>query len=610
MADIIIDNIYLILLLPLWIFMIIMSARFFAVYVNKKIIYSLTLLSSFFGILLCSVSLLKLTSTVEQSFPFVKIGDFMLSFGLYIDKLSLTFALVLFLVSFFVQMFSISYMKNEPKQYRFYAYLNLFNFSMAGLLFSPNLFQLYFFWELVGVMSYLLIGFDYKDSVKSEASKRVFLTNRIGDCALLGGIMFSSYLMYAYSGNHSFAALSFEDMNAITSLIFAYTDTPVFYLLCILFIIAAAVKSAQFPFYTWLQDAMEAKLPVSALLHSATMVALGVCLLIRLFPLFTQETAVLQIILWLGIITALICSILASIETHPKKVLAYSTSANFGLMFSAIGLLNIKAALIFFAAHAFIKSMLFLSIDDNENFINYITFLLGALSLSGLIFSGLIAKEFLFASINTLPLAILYCIIAFLTAFYIIRISLVMVKDKKLVNKINIAKYLTIAALFILNIGLYFFLRGKISYKIAEPFYAALAGWAAVYFLYTKNLLTKFSETPKLLEKFYNNVITKLYEKAALVMNFADVKILSNYKLLRTFARFGVISADFIEENIMNKSVTLTVNCAKKLSEWGAKLQTKNVQSYNAYAFILVTIVISLVIIGYKIMLTQIGAGV
>lgn len=607
MADIILDNIYLILLLPLWIFLIIMSARFFAVYVNNRIIYTLTLLSSFFGVLLCSVSLIKLTLTIEQSFPFIKIGNFVLDFGLHVDKLSLIIALVLFLVSFLVQMFSVSYMKDEPKQYRYYAYLNMFNFSMAGLIFSPNLFQMYFFWELVGVMSYLLIGFDYKNSVKSEASRRVFLTNRIGDTALLGGIIFSSYLMYNYSGNLSFAALSFEDMNAITTLILAYTDTPVFYLLCILFIIGAAVKSAQFPFYTWLQDAMEAKLPVSALLHSATMVAAGAYLLIRMLPLFTLEASVLQIIAWLGILTALICSILASIETHPKKVLAYSTSANFGLMFFAIGILNVKAALIFFVAHAFIKSMLFLSIDENENFVNYITFLLGGLSLSGLIFSGVIAKEFLFVSINNPVFSVIYCLTAFLTAFYIMRISLIMVQNKKLVNRINLAKYAPVAVLFLLNIVFYFAVRGKVAYKVAEPFWAALAGWAAVYFLYTKNLLTKFDKTPKLLERFYNNVLAKIYEKFAIAMNFIDVKVFGNYKPLLIASKCGVKTAGWIEENIMNKSVTLTADLTKMLSKWGSKLQTKNIQSYNAYAFILVTIVVSLVIIAYKIMLNQIS---
>ena len=605
MADIILDNIYLILLLPLWIFLIIMSARFFAVYVNNRIIYTLTLLSSFFGILLSSVSLLKLTSPLEQSFQFLKIGNFALYFGLHIDKLSLFVALILFLVSFLVQMFSVSYMKEEPKQYRFYAYLNMFNFSMAGLLFSPNLFQMYFFWELVGVMSYLLIGFDYKNSVKSEVSRRVFLMNRFGDTALLGGIIFSSYLMYNYSGNLSFASLSFEDMNAITTLISAYTETPVFYFLCILFIIGAAVKSAQFPFYTWLQDAMEAKLPVSALLHSATMVAAGVFLLIRMMPLFTLEMPVLQIIAWLGILTALICSVLASIETHPKKVLAYSTSANFGLMFFAIGIMNIKAALIFLAAHAFIKSMLFLSLDENENYVNYITFLLGALSLSGLLFSGLIAKEFLFGSINNTIFQILYCIIAFVTAFYIMRIPLVIIRDKMLVNRINAAKYVPIGILFLLNIIFYFFMREKVSYKIAEPFWTALAGWVAVYLLYRKNLLTRFDETPKLMEKFYNNVLTRIYDKIAAAMNFIDVKVFANYKILTAVSKAGVSTAGWIENNIMNNTVNFTVASAKKLSEWGGKIQTKNIQSYNAYAFILLTLIITLVIIGYTVMLNQ-----
>lgn len=602
----ILDNIYLILLLPLWIFLIIMSARFFAVYVNNKIIYTLTLLSSFLGVLLCSVSLLKLDNIVEQTLPFIKINNFTLECGLHIDKLSLIVALVLFLVSFFVQLFSVSYMKDEPKKYRFFAYLNMFNFSMAGLLFSPNLFQMYFFWELVGIMSYLLIGFDYKNKEKSEASRRVFLMNRVGDTALAGAIIFSSYIMFSYGGNLTFATLSFEDMNAISTILSAYTSTPLYYIICILFITGAAVKSAQFPFYTWLQDAMEAKLPVSALLHSATMVAAGAYLLIRLVPMFTLEEPLMYIISGLGILTALICSILASIETHPKKVLAYSTSANLGLIFLAVGVLNIKAALIFLIAHAFIKSMLFLSLDKCENYVNYVTFLLGGLSLSGLIFAGVVAKEFLFVSVqNNTLLSVLYCIAAFITAFYIMRISLVMIKDKNLVNRIDTFEYLPIAFLFLLNIIFYFFIREKVSYKVAEPFWAALAGWAAVYILHTKNLLTKFSRTPRLLEKLYNNILTKIYSFIANTANYVDVKILADYRPLIWFARFDVKFVNWIEMNIMNKAVSVTCGSAKKFSEWCEKLQTKNVQSYNAYAFIIVTIVLCLVIIAYKIMINQ-----
>lgn len=602
----ILDNIYLILLLPLWIFLIIMSARFFAVYVNNKIIYTLTLLSSFLGVLLCSVSLLKLDNIVEQTLPFIKINNFTLECGLHIDKLSLIVALVLFLVSFFVQLFSVSYMKDEPKKYRFFAYLNMFNFSMAGLLFSPNLFQMYFFWELVGIMSYLLIGFDYKNKEKSEASRRVFLMNRVGDTALAGAIIFSSYIMFSYGGNLTFATLSFEDMNAISTILSAYTSTPLYYIICILFITGAAVKSAQFPFYTWLQDAMEAKLPVSALLHSATMVVAGAYLLIRLVPMFTLEEPLMYIISGLGILTVLICSILASIETHPKKVLAYSTSANLGLIFLAVGVLNIKAALIFLIAHAFIKSMLFLSLDKCENYVNYVTFLLGGLSLSGLIFAGVVAKEFLFVSVqNNTLLSVLYCIAAFITAFYIMRISLVMIKDKNLVNRIDTFEYLPIAFLFLLNIIFYFFIREKVSYKVAEPFWAALAGWAAVYILHTKNLLTKFSRTPRLLEKLYNNILTKIYSFIANTANYVDVKILADYRPLIWFAQFDVKFVNWIEMNIMNKAVSVTCGSAKKFSEWCEKLQTKNVQSYNAYAFIIVTIVLCLVIIAYKIMINQ-----
>ena len=608
MANLILDNTYLILLLPLWIFLIIMCARFFAVYVNNKIIYALTLLSSFLGILLSAVSYFKLDTVIEQSFQFLKVGNFSLYFGLHIDKLSLIMAAVLFVVSFCVQLFSISYTKAEPKKYRFFAYLNMFNFSMAGLLFSPNLFQMYFFWELVSLISYLLIGFDYKNNQKSEASRRVFLINRFGDTALIGAIIFTSYFMYNYAGNLSLTTLSFTDMNVISTLLYAYTSTPLFYLICVMFIIGAAVKSAQFPFYTWLQDAMEAKLPVSALLHSATLVAAGVFLIIRLLPVFTLDGHVLQIIAWLGIITAFICSVLASIETQPKKVLAYSTSANFGLIFLAVGILNIKAALVFLIAHAFIKSMLFLSLDKNENYVNYITFLIGALSLSGLIFSGMVAKEMLFTGVKTNTIfAVLYCIIAFLTAFYIMRLALVMIKNATLVKKIDVFEYIPIAGLLLLNIIFYFVIRTKVSYEVAEPFWTALAGWLAVYILYKKDCLEKFNQTPKLLEKFYNEKLPPVYNKIAQIANFIDEKIFANYKPALWIALSGVRLAGWVETNIMDKSVSLTANGVKKISEWNSKLQSKNVQTYNAYAFMVVTVIISLVIIAYTFMLNKLS---
>ena len=396
MENIILDNLSLILLLPLWIFLIIMCGRFFSVYVNNKIINFLTLFSSFLGVGICGAAFNNISEPIEFLYPFIKINNFTISFGMQIDKLSLIIAMLLFIISFAVQLFSVTYMKNKQKNYKFFAFLNLFNFSMAFLLFSPNLFQFYVFWELVGIVSYLLIGFDYKNKEKSEASRRVFLINRIGDTALISGIILTSYFMYMYIENKALVTLSFEDFNSISAFLMAYTTMPVFSIICGLFRLAAMVKSAQFPFYTWLQDAMEAEIPVSALLHSATMVNSGVYLVIRMMPFFTLLPVLMNIIAVIGITTALICSILASIETHPKKILAYSTSANLGLMFFALGLGYVKIALILLIAHAFIKSALFLALpNDKNNDIEYgrfIFFSVNALCLAGILFSGVLQE--------------------------------------------------------------------------------------------------------------------------------------------------------------------------------------------------------------------------
>ena len=603
MAELILNNLYLILLLPFWLFLIIIGGRFFSVYVNKNIIYSLTLLSTLLGGIFSLFSLIKFQLPLEQSFQFIKINDFIINFGVHIDKLSLIIATILFSVSFFVQLFSISYMKNESKNYRFFALLNLFNFSMAGLIFSPNLFQMYVFWEFVGIISYLLIGFEYNNCEKSLASKRVFLINRIGDTALVGAIILTSYFMYNYATNLSFATLSFEDMNAISTLLYAYTSTTHFYIIASLFIFSAIVKSAQFPFYIWLQDAMQAKLPVSALLHSATMVIAGVYLLIRLIPIFSLEQGLLNIILWSGILTAIICSLLACIETQPKKVLAYSTSANIGLMFLAIGLLNIKAGVILLIAHAFIKSMLFLALPQLEEkirFINFIIFMLGALSLSGIAFSGMLAKEFLFDSLNqTILYSVLYCLISFLSAFYIIRLSLLIAQNKNLVKEWNYIEIFSMLGLLFFNIIFYLFIRKQITYQLSEPFWCALVAWVVVYFLYMQNKLRKFTNTPKILENLFYNKMPLKYATLSNFMKKIDEKVFANYTPIIISAKYGVQTIYWFEEKIMNGFVNLIVKSCKKISEIWSKLQTKNVQTYNAYAFLLITIIMSLIVVIY-----------
>ena len=599
MQNLIIDNISLIVFLPLWIFLIIMCGRFVSVYVNKFIIYVLTLFSSALGLFFCVLGLFNIHDALEWSYPFLKIKDFVITFGLHADKISLIMGIILFSISFCVQLFSVSYMKNEKKNYRFYALLNLFNFSMSALVFSPNLFQLYVFWEIVGIASYLLIGFDYSSKIKSDASKRVFLINRFGDVAFISGIILTSYVMYNYGGNSNFTTLAFFDFNAISTLLYAYTSLPLFYFICGLFILSAMVKSAQFPFHIWLQEAMEAKLPVSALLHSATMVAAGVYLLVRMMPFFTLNSNLLIIIISVGVITSIVCSILASVEVHPKKALAYSTSANLGLMFFALGMENIRAALILFAAHAFIKSVLFLTLPDEEKVVSkikYVFFIFGALNLAGLILTGFCAKEALYCSIVTNHIyARVFLLSAFLGAFYITRLCFLIKENAKFIKFGSKLENLGIFILIILNLLLYAFIRDEVS-GIHSLFIAELLGAFLAICLNRFNLLAKIGKVPNITNGLFNKITPYVYEKCADFTNIIENRIFSNYKPIFSFAKMGVCIFNYIEENVMNKSVNVVKDVCYSISRTDKKLQRGNIQVYNGYAFMFITVIIALMI--------------
>ena len=618
LADMFLNNIYLTILLPLWIFLIIMVGRFFSVYVDKKLIHLLSLFSSLIGVIFCGGALLNIETdkVLDVSMPFIKINDFIINFGLYVDRTALIFSLVLFLISFFVLVFSISYMNKDKKTYRFYGLINLFIFTMSSLFFSSNLFQTYFFWELAGVASYLLIGFEYFKKNKSQAAKKVFITNRIGDVALLGAIILCSYFVYSYAPNKTLTTLSFIDMDIISTLVYAYASTPLFETICVMFLIGALVKSAQFPFYTWLQDAMEAKLPVSALLHSSTLVAAGVYLTIRLLPFYSLEQLLLNMIMIVGIITAFVCSISACAQVNPKKVLAYSTSAQLGLIFFAIGNLNIKVAFFLFIAHAFIKSLLFIALPKEEeswSYVKFIVFLLAGLSLSGLIFSGMIVKEMLVEDLNVV-LTTLMSIISFLTAFYIIRIALVICENNGLEKcSSKITEWISLLGLLILNIGLYIYLHKTAQYKIAEPFWAALTAWIVVYVLYLKKAFWKVPLIYNLaingfyLDKLYTEIIFSIYVKFADLCENFDKKVLSNYRIQVLSAKLGVNLFNFIENKIMFGSIDFIKKTLLKLSLLEMKAQNGNIQTYNLYAFLIVTFIMTSLILAYLAVLSYIG---
>jgi NADH-quinone oxidoreductase subunit L len=258
-------------------------------------------------------------------------------FGFLFDSLTLMMLVLVNFIALLVEIFSLEYMENDPDLYRYFGFLSLFVFSMLGIVLTDNLFVLYGFWELVGLSSYLLIGFWYKKPEAVQASKKAFLMNRIGDVGFLIGI----FGVYFYN-NHS------VDLTTFTN-----SQLPTAY--CLLLFCGTIAKSAQFPLHTWLPDAMEGPTPVSALIHAATMVVAGIYLLIRIVPLGNEFFA--SIIAGIGAITMILGSIYAIFQTDIKKTLAYSTISQLGLMVLGLGSPSSTFHLL---THAFFKAGLFL----------------------------------------------------------------------------------------------------------------------------------------------------------------------------------------------------------------------------------------------------------
>jgi len=266
--------------------------------------------------------------------------------GFLVDPLNLRMLSVVVIVSFFVQMFSAFYMSDEKDKPRYFAFLSLFSFAMTGLVLSSNLLQTFMFWELVGLSSYLLIGFWFENSAASDAARKAFVINRLADLGFLAAIALAFWRV------GSLDLLHLSDPGVASQL------SP---WIAVLLFMGVAGKSAQFPFHTWLPDAMEGPTPVSALIHSATMVAAGVFLLARIFPVFAASEMVLHLILACGAVTALLAASIAIVQRDIKRVLAYSTISQLGLMVMGVGAGAPAASIYHLITHAFFKAMLFLT---------------------------------------------------------------------------------------------------------------------------------------------------------------------------------------------------------------------------------------------------------
>ena len=369
--------------------------------------------------------------------------------GIFIDPISVMMLVVVSIVSLMVHIYSRGYMKGDDGYTKFFAFLSLFSFSMFGLVLATNLFQIYIFWELVGVSSYLLIGYYYTKSAAIAAAKKAFIVTRFADLGFLIGILIIGY----YTGTYDFETLNNPEGSAISNWAStSFMGLSVITWALILMFVGGAGKSAMFPLHIWLPDAMEGPTPVSALIHAATMVVAGVYLVARLFPMyyFVEDGFALNIVAYVGAFSALFAAIIAITQTDIKRVLAFSTMSQIGYMMLALGVsgydghegVGYMSSMFHLFTHAMFKALLFLCAGSvihavHSNYlkdmgglrkympITNITFLIAALAIAGVPpFAGFWSKdEILVAAFEHNKLIYLVGIfVAGLTAFYMFRI--------------------------------------------------------------------------------------------------------------------------------------------------------------------------------------------
>ncbi|AHX10993.1 proton-translocating NADH-quinone oxidoreductase, chain L family protein [Neorickettsia helminthoeca str. Oregon] len=377
-------------------------------------------------------------------YTWISVGFLESNFSLHVDRfISLMFAVVN-TVSFVVHCYSIGYMKSDPHKSRFFAYLSLFTFAMLVLVSAGDFLQLFLGWEGVGVCSYLLIGFWFKKESANLASMKAFIVNRIGDFCFLVGI-FAVYKI--------FGTLDFTD---VTSSIELHLDTKILgfdaiSFICLMLFIGCMSKSAQLGLHTWLPDAMEGPTPVSALIHAATMVTAGVFLVAKLSLLFESAPLVRQLIMWIGIATAIFGGVIALYQDDIKKTIAYSTCSQLGYMFAACGASAYVAAVFHLATHAFFKALLFLcagnvihSVHGEQNMhkmgglrrrmpSTYYMMLIGSLALCGIFpFAGFYSKDLIILSLSFSEVPFILSILAVLcTSLYSCKLLILVFSGKE-----------------------------------------------------------------------------------------------------------------------------------------------------------------------------------
>ena len=413
--------------------------------IGRRMSHSLTILGVLLSFVLSAMTLASVAFDGarfnETLYTWMVVGGLKMEIGFLVDGLTAMMMCVVTFVSLMVHLYTVGYMKEDEGYNRFFAYISLFTFAMLMLVMSNNLLQLFFGWEAVGLVSYLLIGFWFNKPTAIFANMKAFLVNRVGDFGFILGIG----LIVAYAGSLNYAEV-FAKSGELAKIGFPGTDWLLVTVICICLFIGAMGKSAQFPLHVWLPDSMEGPTPISALIHAATMVTAGIFMVARMSPLFELSDTALNFVLVIGAITSLFMGFLGIIQNDIKRVVAYSTLSQLGYMTVALGASAYSVAVFHLMTHAFFKALLFLAagsvimgVHHNQDIrwmgglrkympITWITALLGSLALIGTpLFSGFYSKDEIIMAIHasTLPAAgfAYFAVLAgvYITAFYSFR---------------------------------------------------------------------------------------------------------------------------------------------------------------------------------------------
>ena len=432
----------------------ILGTKFGGNWIGRKLSHILTILGVLVAFIISAMTLKSVIDGArfnETLYTWMVVGGLKMEVGFMVDGLTAMMMCVVTFVSLMVHLYTIGYMEEDEGYNRFFSYISLFTFSMLMLVMSNNLLQLFFGWEAVGLVSYLLIGFWFNKPTAIFANMKAFLVNRVGDFGFILGIG----LIAAYAGTLNYTEI-FAKADELGGIAFPGMDWQLITVVCICLFIGAMGKSAQFPLHVWLPDSMEGPTPISALIHAATMVTAGIFMVSRMSPLFELSETALNFIMVIGSITALFMGFLGIIQNDIKRVVAYSTLSQLGYMTVALGASAYSVAVFHLMTHAFFKALLFLGagsvimgMHHNQDIrwmggvrkympITWITSLLGSLALIGTpFFSGFYSKDSIIEAVaeSHLPAASFahFAVLAgvFVTAFYSFRMYFLVFHGKE-----------------------------------------------------------------------------------------------------------------------------------------------------------------------------------